>query len=467
MSAPAAYLTLTEARKLIRKGDLSPLELTEAHLERIAARNPKLNAYLEVAADSARAEARARTEELAQFKGARPRVGALHGLPLALKDLYDVAGMRTTAGSALLRDNVAAADSAVAARLREAGAIFLGKTNLHEWALGVTNLNAHFGPCRNPWNTETITGGSSGGSAAALAADLCLGALGSDTGGSIRIPASLCGVVGLKPTYGRISLQGVIPLAWSLDHAGPMARNVPDAALLLQVLSGYDPADPASAREADREIEWQAEPSAAGLRLGVPPAAFFEDVQPEVAAALRAAFETLRGLGCELRETALPGFAAAAAAGGTMLLAEAAAYHKDKLAAHADLYSPDVRPRFERGAAIASGDLAEARRTQAEWRGELEQLFHGIDLLLFPATPTVALPAADSDALQAATLLTRFTRVFNLAGIPALVQPCGFTPAGLPIGLQIAGPAWAEDRVLRLAAAYEAATDWHTRRPPL
>ena len=465
LDSSLVYLTISEARDAIRSGRLSPLELIQAHLARIEALNPKLNAYLEVAAEAALAQARAQTEELAG--PGRHRGGPLHGIPVAIKDLYDVAGMRTTAGSVLLKENVARADSVAALRQRQAGAVLLGKLNLHEWALGVTNINPHFGACRNPWNLDYITGGSSGGSAAALAAGLCLGALGSDTGGSIRIPASLCGVVGLKPTYGRISLRGVTPLAWSLDHAGPLARTVDDAAILLQTLAGYDPEDPASAREADREIDWQAETGASGLRVGVPPASLLAGLHPEVEAAVRAAFAALPGLGCELREVALDGYDRASAASSTVLLAEAAAFHRERMAEHPEAIGPEVLPRFRAGAEISGTDYALARRTQAEWTRAMVRLFETVDLLVLPATPAPALPLADSDALKAAVLLTRFTRVFNLAGLPALSLPCGFTSIGLPIGLQIVGPAWAEARALRLAGAYEAAAGWHKQRPPI
>jgi aspartyl-tRNA(Asn)/glutamyl-tRNA(Gln) amidotransferase subunit A len=461
-------LTLHAARQAIRDGSLSPVELVEAHLARIEALNPKINAYLLVTAETARAEARAAAERLAG-RGQAGDLGLLHGLPIGLKDLYDVAGLPTTAGSVIFRDNIAAADSTVARRLRQAGAILLGKLNLHEWALGVTNINAHFGACRNPWALEHIPGGSSGGSAAALAAGLCLGSFGSDTGGSIRIPASLTGVVGLKPTYGRIGLSGVVPLAWSLDHPGPMARTVRDAALLLQAVAGYDSSDPGSSPAADQPmgVEAALAQGARGLRVGVPEPGLWANVNAETEAAARAALGVLESLGCEVRPVELPGYAEAEEASRRILLIEAAAYHRERMAAHADQFGPEVLPRFQSGAAFSGVDYALARKTQAEWRRALARLFETVDLLALPATPVPAMPLADSDALKAAALLTRFTRVFNLAGVPALSLPCGFTQAGLPIGLQIVGPDWAEAQVLRLGHAYETATDWHTRRPPL
>lgn len=477
-------LTLAEARDAIRAGKLSPLELTQAHLARVEALNPRLNAYLEVTADTALAEARAATVALAHAQA--DSLAPLHGLPLALKDLFDVRGLRTTAGSILFKDNLAAEDAFVTARLRQAGAVLLGKLNLHEWALGVTTNNPHFGPCRNPWDTDCIPGGSSGGSGAALAAELCLGSLGSDTGGSIRIPASLCGLVGLKPTYGRVSLRGVVPLSWSQDHVGPMARTVQDAAILLQVIAGYDPDDPYSAEASDakrgREA-WRSLPAKTALqrrgrrkwKVGLPDPYFFSDLHPDTEAAVRAAIETIEELGCEAREVSLEGHEAASRAGSTLLIAEAAAYHHDRMRdprARGSI-GEDVLTRFRWGEAVTGPEYALARRTQVQWRRKMARLFETIDLLVLPATPIPAPRIADSDGVKLATgALTRFTRLFNLTGNPALVLPCGFTVATprakpMPIGLQIVGPAWGESKVLQLAHAYEQATEWHNRRPPL
>ncbi len=451
-----ASLTLTAARDAIRTKQISPLELTRAYLERIEALNPKFNAYITVTAESAVAEAHAATE--AVMRGAE--LGPLHGLPLALKDLFDVRGVPTTAGSPLLKENVARDDAFVTQQLRKAGAIFLGKLNMHEWALGVTNINPHFGAARNPWDTTRITGGSSGGSAAAIAANLCAGTLGSDTGGSIRIPASLCGVVGLKPTYGRISTRGVIPLAWSLDHAGPLGRCVDDVALLFSVIDVYDDADPYCARR-------DTSPTAHHrLRIGVPDAYFFSDLHPDTERAYRAAIKTIGELGYPLIEVALPNFEVSEKASSKILLAEAAAYHHDRIAQQAERIGEDVLTRLRWGTEVSGVEYALARRTQLEWRRKLDRLFETIEVLLVPATPHPASPIDDADPLALSKgNLTRFTRMFNLTGHPAMVLPGGFSHDSLPIGLQLVGGRWREAELVQVARTYEQATQWHQRQP--
>lgn len=471
MSDPLAQLTLSQAADLIRQGQLSPVELTEALLDRIAQLNPRLNAYIRVTAEEARQEARAAEQRLAAWRrsGGSTPLSPLLGVPLALKDLFDVRGLPTTAGSPLRAHAIAEEDAAVTARLRAAGAVLLGKLNLHEWALGVTTVNPHFGLTRNPWDLERIPGGSSGGSGAALAARLCLGSVGSDTGGSVRIPAALCGVVGLKPTYGRISLRGAVPLSWSLDHAGPMGPTVRDVALLLQVLAGYDPDDPASIN-APVDDYLSLEQSLAGLRLGVPIGYFFDDLHPEVEAAVRAAIEELARLGIDVREIRLPEAEAAHEASNVVLLCEAFAYHRQRLRERPEEFGEDVRTRLQAGASMSGSDYALARRTQVEWQRRLARLFEEVDVL---ATPTTPIPAprieesAASGAVSAAFHLARLTRLFNLAGVPALSLPCGFTQSGLPIGLQLISRAWSEAGLLRVAYACEQATPWHTRLPAL
>ncbi len=454
-----ASLTLTSARDAIRSKKISPLELTRAYLARIEALNPQLNAFITLTTESALAEAQAATD--AVMRG--DELGPLHGIPLALKDLFDVRGVPTTAGSPLMTDNVAQDDAFVTKQLRNAGAIFLGKLNMHEWALGVTNINPHFGPARNPWDTTRITGGSSGGSAAAMAAGLCVGTLGSDTGGSIRIPASLCGVVGLKPTYGRISTRGVIPLSWSLDHVGPMGRCVDDVALLFSVIDGYDVADPycCLARETASRTTQHA------LRIGMPDAYFFSDLHPDTERAYRAALKTIGELGYTLIEVALPNFEISEKASSKILLADAAAYHRDRIAREADRIGEDVLTRLRWGTEVSGVEYAVARRTQIEWQRKLAMLFDTIDVLIIPATPQPATPIEDADPLALSKgNLTRFTRMFNLTGNPALVLPGGFTTESLPVGLQIVGAHWGEEVILQVARAYEQATRWHQRTPP-
>ena len=451
--------SLEDAVAALRARSISSLELTEAALARIAARDPKLNAFIAVTADSARERARRETG------------GPLRGAPLALKDLFDVAGVPTTAGSKLLAANVPAVDSAVASRLDAAGAVELGKTNLHEWAFGVTTDNPHFGPTRNPWGLDRIPGGSSGGNAAAIAAGMCFGAIGSDTGGSIRIPAALCGTVGLKPTYGRVSLRGAIPLAWSLDHAGPMTRTVRDAAVLLQAIAGYDDGDPAAADVPVDDYLGEIESGVRGLRVGIVSGRFFarlaEDEQPapDVASAFRAALDVLAREGATLEALELPRTDELRPAQATVIGAEAAAYHRERIAAHRADFGNDVAQRIELGLTRTGTEYALARRTRDELRRIYATTIAGYDAIALPTTPITAPLREGQDALAAAATLTAYTSAFNLTGLPAISIPCGFDRAGLPIGLQLVARPWAEARLLRVARAYERATAWHERRP--
>jgi len=456
-------LTLTEAAGLIDRREVSPLELAQAHLERIELVDPRLNSYLTLMAESALQSAR--EAEAAQARG--ERLGPLHGLPVALKDLFDTRGVRTTVGSSFFKDNIPSQDAFVVRRLAQAGAVILGKLNMHEIALGVTNANPHFGACHNPWDLQRIPGGSSGGCGAALAAELCLGALGTDSGGSIRIPSSLCGVVGLKPTYGRVSLKGVIPLSWSVDHAGPMARRVADVALLLQVIAGYDPYDPSSVDLLIEDYQAQLQQGVGGWKLALADDAYFSRVEPDVQSALQEAGKVFAGLGAHVEPVEVPRAREAARTNGLILTSDAAAYHRERMAERPQGFGQDVLQRLRNGASYSSTDYALARRIQAEIRRRFEKLFAHYDLLLTPTTPTPAPPIEGPDAVEQARILTSFTAPFNLSGLPALSLPCGFSQAGLPIGLQIVGPPWAEARLLRAAAAFEAATEWHTRRPAL
>ena len=440
-----------------RAGSLKGSELLAATAERIRALDPLLNAYIE-------AYLPLRADRLA---------GPLGGIPIAVKDMIDLAGRRTTAGSAFRDDHVADEDAAVIGKLRAAGAVFTGKTNLHEWALGVTTINPHFGACRNPWDTAHIAGGSSGGSAAAVAAGLCLGAIGTDTGGSIRIPAALCGIVGLKPTFGRVSLRGVVPLSWSLDHVGPMARTVRDAALLLGVMAGHDPLDPVSVDQPapDYVSELDRSPDVRGLRIGVAEPFFFDESQAPVVAAAQAAVLVLRDLGATTFAIDLHEAADMGRATGVILFSDASAYHRERLGAHPEKFGADVRERLRLGLEMVV-DYPQARQTQRAWRRRLREVFQSVDAILTPATPVVAASVDDSSqASTARPMLTLFSRPFNLSGTPALTLPCGFahTPEGrrLPIGLQLVGRWWDEATLLRIANAYERATDWHRHRPPL
>jgi aspartyl-tRNA(Asn)/glutamyl-tRNA(Gln) amidotransferase subunit A len=457
-------LTLVEARRLIAAGKLSPRELVRETLGRIERIQPLLNCYLTWSAERALAEAEAaEAGSLAAAK--RP----LAGIPLAVKDIFETADFPTSAGTKFELSASATGDpepggprrdAAAVERLRAAGAVLFGKLNMHEIALGVTNENPHFGDCRNPWDVGRITGGSSGGSAAALAAGLCLASLGTDTGGSIRIPASLCGVVGLKPTYGRVSLRGVIPLSRNLDHAGPMARCVSDAALLLRLIEGYDDDDPASLRPPRGGALSRLRGGVRGWKIALADDAYFTDpgiVDAEVLSAVRSAADVFRSLGARVEAVPFPGAREAALANGMMTQADAAAFHRGRLAAYPGRFGRDVLERLQNGAALPLSEYISARRTQVESRRRFERFFQSWDILLVPTTPIPAPQRSGKDAVERARLLTRFTAPFNLTGLPALSLPCGLTDAGLPIGLQLIARPWGDGAVLHAAHAYERA----------
>jgi len=445
--------TIEEAGRLLRGRDTSSVELTTACLDRIAARDGALGAFITVTADLARQAAATADREL----GSGHDRGPLQGIPVALKDLFDRAGVVTTAGSRLLR-NAAATDAAVTARLRAVGAVFVGKTNLHEWAFGVTTDNPHFGPARNPFAPERIPGGSSGGNAVALATGMCFSSIGSDTGGSIRIPASLCGIVGLKPTSGRVSLRGAVPLSWTLDHAGPMARTVRDVAITLAAIAGHDPADPGSVDHPVEDYLGGLEGGARGIRIGLAVPYFFEQADPEVTRAVRAAARVLEMAGASVTEIALPRTGELRETQRTILGADAAAFHRERIAAHRDGYGRDVAARIDAGLAVTGAEYAAARRTRDELIRAFDDVFDTLDLLVLPTTPTVAPLREGADAVAAAARLTGLTSPFNLTGLPAISIPCGRDGAGLPIGLQLVSRRWGEALLLRVARAYERET---------
>ena len=391
--------------------------------------------------------------------------GPLHGVPVALKDLIDTAGVRTTSGSALHKDRIPEADAHVVSKLKEAGAIIVGKNNLHEFAYGGSSLVSYFGDVRNPWDLIRIAGGSSGGSAAAVAAGLCYAAIGTDTAGSVREPASLCGCVGLKPTYGRVSSRGVIPLSTSLDHVGPLTTSVADAALALQAIAGHDGGDITSCPVPVEDYFSALSESTKRLRVGVARSYFFEELDSEVAAAVEEAIDVIKNLVGDLREIELK-----VPTDRTLQAAEAYAYHEENVAQAPELFQPETLRRIRAAENISAPEYIERLRELAEARRNIVSTFADIDLIVTPTTPAPA-PAisdlkANPDALRPAELrLLRNTRPFNVWGLPAISVPCGFTQSGMPIGLQIAGPHWREDLALRLAGAYEDATEWHERKP--
>jgi aspartyl-tRNA(Asn)/glutamyl-tRNA(Gln) amidotransferase subunit A len=456
-----ATLSIREAADLIHRKKVSPVELTTACLARINRVNPTLNAFITITAESALEQAREAEAEVMSGKWR----GSLHGVPIALKDLFDTSGVRTTAGSALFKDRIPAEDAEVVRRLKAAGAVLLGKTNMQEFAFGGTSIVSYFGAVHNPWEPSHIAGGSSGGSAAALAADLCYGALGSDTAGSVRLPASHCGIVGLKPTYGLVSIRGVIPLSWSLDHVGPMARTVADTALLLQVIAGYDEKDTTSEKMIVPDYAQALRANVSSLRIGAPYEFFFADLHPEIDAAMKQALFILGKLTAGIHDVALPAKEMETLR-DVVRAAEAYAYHREFVTKTPELYQPLTLKRIRAGADVTTPayiqgrrDLAQVRRTAGKW-------LEAVDVLVTPTLPIP--PAAISDPRADDILPTvRNTSPFDVNGWPAISVPCGFTSQGLPMGLQIIGPHGGESVVVQLAHAYEQATDWHKRRPQL
>jgi len=460
------YLTLSEASQLLARKEISPVELTRACLERIDRIDPLINSFITIVPWIAMEQARRAEAELLNGE----RRGPLHGIPMALKDLYETAGIQTTAGSRHFSDYVPDKDGVVVQKLHAAGMVLLGKLNLHEIALGVTNENPHYGVCHNPWDFERMPGGSSGGSAAALAAGLCLGSLGSDTGGSIRIPSSLCGVVGLKPTYGRVSLRGIIPLSWNLDHAGPMARSVMDVAHLLQIIAGYDAEDPNCVDVPVGDYLTSIEAGIRGWRVALLSGEYIDAADSPVLMAVRQAAGVLESLGASIEEIELANLSQIAQSNSLMVTSDAAAFHQERVKSGSEDFGIDVLKRLLSGAAYSSTEYILARRTQTLAKRQMEALFKKFDLLILPTTPILAPPMHALDAIERARQLTRFTAPFNLTGLPALSLPCGFVREGkvdLPVGLQIVAPYWGEVRLLRAAYAYEQATPWHNRKPDL
>ncbi len=455
-------LSIGEASRRMAARELSPVELTRAYLERIESVGPRVNAYITVTAEQALAQARTLEAELARGQNRGP----LHGIPIGLKDNIDTAGILTTAASAVYADRIPAEDAHCVTKLRDAGAVFLGKLNMHEFAYGGTSAVTHYGPVHNPWNLAHHPGGSSGGSAAAVSARLCAAALGTDTAASVRYPAACCGVVGLKATHGLASIRGIVPLSEFHDHVGPLARSVADAALVMTALAGFDPLDPVSIRAEREDYHAAIGRDVRQLRIGIPRSPFFEQLDPEVDAAAKRAVEVLVGL------TSGPTRDVTVVAPDVygVLDAETYAYHAPLLADDTKraLYSAQTRPRIMGGASIVTQAYIEQRRQMQIARNTIGETFADVDVLLAPTSITVPATIAAVLANEAnEPSLIRNTMPFNVLGIPAISVPCGFTRAGLPIGLQIIGPRLGEAQVLSLAHAYEQATEWHRREPPL
>jgi aspartyl-tRNA(Asn)/glutamyl-tRNA(Gln) amidotransferase subunit A len=458
------HLTLAQASELLRSKALSPVELAQAFIARIEKLNPAVNAFITVTAVQALQQAREAEAEI-QLGNWR---GPLHGMPLALKDLIDTAGIPTTAASAVFKNRTPNEDAEVVRRLKVAGAVLLGKLNMHEFAYGGTSVPSYYGAVHNPWNLKRIAGGSSGGSAAAVAANLCIGALGSDTAASVRHPAAYCGVVGLKPTYGRVSTRGVIPLSWSLDHLGPICHSALDAALVLETIAGYDSKEPTSVDWPTERYASAMETPTAALKIGIVRRPYFENLDADIEAAVNTAIKEIARITAGVQDVELP-YANLLL---TIASAEAYAFHKRYLSETPQLYQPMTRHRLERAAGISATDYVNARREMERLRSQADSAFASVDLLVTSTTAiapiTIEAGYLDPPLPPDGTPVEfRNTHMFDVLGLPAISVPCGFTRDGMPIGLQIAGPKFGESRVLALAHAYQQITDWHTRSPVL
>ena len=453
-------LSISELAPRLHRREISPVEIVRDCLGQIERLNPTLNAFITVMAESALAEARVVETEILRGEWRGP----LHGIPIALKDLIDTAGVRTTSASALHENRIPAEDAEVVHRLRRAGAVIIGKNNLHEFAYGGSSLVSHFGDVRNPWDRGRITGGSSGGSAAAVSAGMVCAAIGTDTAGSIREPSALCGCVGLKATYGRVGSRGVIPLSLSLDHVGPLTASVADAAIVLQAIAGYDAADITSVDIPVADYVSSLQQGPKSFRVGITRRYFFDDLDPEVSAAVEHALSGIEMLVAQVKEVQID-----VPTDRTLQAAEAYAYHAENVAKSAGRYQAETVRRIRNGEKVTAAEYIQQRRELEQARRNIRRVFAEVDVLVMPTIPMPAPAIADlranPDELRPAELkLLRNTRPFNVWGLPAISIPCGFTQSGLPIGLQIAGPHWREDLVLRLAHAYEQATAWHKRR---
>src|SRR5437899_8859688 len=458
------FLTIAEAARLIERKELSPVELVESRLDRIARLDGKLNSFIRVLGDEARRDARAAEAEFAAGKYRGP----LHGIPIGLKDIYETAGVPTTGHSKVMQDHVPRADAFSVAKLRAAGAIVVGKLATHEFALGGPSFDLPWPPARNPWDIRRFTGGSSSGTGASVAAGLVLGGTGSDTGGSIRGPAAFCGIAGIKPTYGLVSRMGILPLAFSLDHAGPMAWTAEDCAIMLQAMAGHDPADPGSANHPIPDYRSALQRDAKGLRIGLVRHFYERDNQANAAtrAAIAAAAQTLEGLGCAVRELTLSPLADWAACGGAIIQCEAYAIHEANLRTRFTDYGEIFRDRMVLAGLVTGADYVQALRRRRELIDELDRAMADLDLVMTAAAPSEAPPI---DSVPKFAILERpsLTIAFNVTGSPAMSVCCGYTDAGLPLSFQIVGKRFEDATVLRAAHAYEEATPWRGRRPEL
>ena len=459
------FLTIREVAEKIRSRELSPVEVVRASLDRIEATDDQLHSFITLMKDEALEQAR--TAEADILKG--DYKGPLHGIPFALKDLYDTAGVRTTAGSKVDFDRVPQEDATATARLKAAGAVLMGKLSMHEYAAGAPDLNSPFQPARNPWNLAHIPGGSSSGSGSAVASGQVMGALGSCTGGSIRGPASYCGIVGIKPTYGRVSRHGVVTLSWSQDHCGPMTWTVEDTALMLQAIAGHDPKDPTTSTAPVPDYSRSLREDIKGLTIGVPRHFFFNphpDVSAEVVSTVEKGLDVLQELGANLEEVTIPHLEYARAVNAVIMASEAYAFHERNLKARPNDFGEAVRARFRIGGLLSASDYVQAQRCRQLVKRGFAEVLRKVDLLV---TPTTAQPAAVLEGYDPTSTLrgVSFTAPFNVTGLPAISVPCGFTANGLPVGMQIVGKPFDEPTVLRAAYTYQQYARWFERRPPI
>jgi aspartyl-tRNA(Asn)/glutamyl-tRNA(Gln) amidotransferase subunit A len=470
-----AFSTIEELAALLAKRKISPVELTEQFLRRIERQNPALNAFLTVTAEHALAAARRAEKQLLHRRSSRRENFPLLGIPIALKDNIWTRGIRSTAGSKILRDFIPPEDSTVARKLARAGAILLGKTNLNEFAYGITGGNAHFGPAHNPWGLERISGGSSSGSAVAIAAGLCVASVGTDTGGSIRVPSALCATVGLKPTFGRVSVFGTMPLSPSLDHVGPLARCVADAAILLGLIAGRDPLDATSSPRAVEDYRGALRKPLRKFRLGRPREHYWEKLDPEVRRVTEAAVRAMENLGATVREVSLPHMKESLDAATEISLAEALHVHEAAgyFPARAADYGEEVRHRIEAGAKVPAHRYLAGFDVRKRLLADFGAAFQEVDAIV---APTVPIPASligaetvtiDGEETSLRAAIVGHCRPANFTGLPAISIPCGFTREGLPVGLQLIGRAFDEATLLRIALSYESARDWRARQPGL
>ena len=468
-----AFATIEELATLLAKGKISPVELTELFLRRIEKQNPALNAFITVAAEQALAGARGAENRLLHSRRSRNAHSPLLGIPIAIKDNIWTRGIRSTAGSKILADFVPSEDSTAARKLARAGAVLLGKTNLNEFAYGITGGNDHYGPAHNPWALDRITGGSSAGSAAAIAAGLCVASVGTDTGGSIRVPSAFCGTVGLKPTFGRVSVFGTVPLSPSLDHVGPMARSVTDAAILLGVIAGRDPLDPTSSARPTEDYRRTLGKPLRKFRLGRPREHYWEKLDFDARRVAENAIREMERQGAVVQEISLPHLKESLDAATEVSLAEALHVHQAAgyFPARAADYGAEVRQRIESGENVSAVRFLAALDVRKRLLAEFEEAFREVDAVVAPTVPVPAPPiGAESVRIDGEQVGTRpaivgYCRPANFTGLPAISVPCGFTREGLPVGLQFIGPAFQEALVFRIAYSYEKTSDWNTRHP--